>query len=249
MNSKFSLKSISLKSLVLSAALVLGLVSFAGVASAQGGPDIFVTPIPNAPFSAMITVERSIVQRNGGLMNLKTIREIGRDNQGRVHNEARMLMPQSDGKTPAIVSIHLYDPVSRTTAYLNPQQKTYTTGVVNHPPATEPPNAYASPSGNSLPLSQFARQEDLGTRDIEGQQAHGVRITQTIPAESSGMGREVVTVDEYWYSDDLHINLEMKHSDPRTGSVTMTVSQVNRAEPDASFFEVPPDYKPAAPRQ
>jgi hypothetical protein len=193
----------------------------------------------------MITVERTVVQRNGAAVNLKTIREIGRDTQGRVHNESRVLVPVSDGRTPAIMRIHLYDPVSRTTAYLNPQQKVFSTAVVNHPPATEPPQLLASPAANGLPQSQFAREEDLGTRDLEGLPAHGVRVTQTIPAESSGTGREIVTTDEYWYSDDLRINLVIKHSDPRTGSVAMTVTRVSRAEPAPAFFEIPADYKPA----
>src|SRR5262245_8956270 len=36
--------------------------------------DIFVTPIPNAPFNAVIQVERSIVRPDGTVLNLKTTR-------------------------------------------------------------------------------------------------------------------------------------------------------------------------------
>jgi hypothetical protein len=228
----------------LSCAVLLMLAAASSIL-AQAGPDIFVTPIPNAPFTAVVTVERSMVQRNGAVVNLKTMREIGRDSQGRIHNESRMLVPISDGRTPPITRIHLYDPVSRTTAYLNPQRKIFSTSVVNHPPATEPPQLLASPAANGLPQSQFAREEDLGTRDLEGFSAHGVRETQTIPAESSGTGREIVISDEYWYSDDLRINLILKHSDPRTGSVAMTVTRVSRTEPVPAFFEIPADYRPA----
>ena len=56
--------------------------------------------------------------------------------------------------------------------------------------------------------------------------------------------RKSVITDEYWYSDDLRINLIIKHSDPRTGSVTMTVTQVIRTEPDSARFEIPDGYKP-----
>jgi hypothetical protein len=35
----------------------------------------------------------------------------------------------------------------------------------------------------------------------------------------------------------------VKHSDPRTGQRTVTVTQVNRAEPDAAMFQVPSGYK------
>jgi hypothetical protein len=79
---------------------------------------------------------------------------------------------------------------------------------------------------------------------MEGLAVRGVRETQIIPAENSGTGKEVVVTDEYWYSEDLRINLLIKHSDPRKETVTMTV-QVAPSEPDVSFFEIPKGYKPA----
>ncbi len=72
--------------------------------------------------------------------------------------------------------------------------------------------------------------------------ARGVRETQIIPAENSGTGKEVIVTDEYWYSEDLRINLLIKHNDPRKEIVTMTV-QVTLSEPDVSFFEIPKGYK------
>ena len=66
--------------------------------------DIFVTPIPNAPFSGVITVQRSIVQQDGALLNLKTVRAIGRDSQGRIHNETRMLVPAAASQRNGIDS-------------------------------------------------------------------------------------------------------------------------------------------------
>jgi hypothetical protein len=117
---------------------------------------------------------------------------------------------------------------------------------VDRPPATAPPALlYASPAGNSLPQNEFTKEEDLGIREIEGLPAHGVRETQTIPADNSGTGYEMLISDEYWYSDDLRINLVLKHSDPRTGTVTMTVTQVKRTEPDPALFEIPHDYTSA----
>jgi len=103
--------------------------------------------------------------------------------------------------------------------------------------------ALPRPPGEGPP-NEFAKEEDLGIREMEGVSAHGVRQTQTIPAESSGTGAEIVITDEYWYSADLRINLMIKHSDPRTGSVTMTVTQISRTEPDAVFFDVPEGYRP-----
>jgi hypothetical protein len=144
------------------------------------------------------------------------------------------------------VRIHLYDPQTRISTMLNPQERTFWTGTVNHPPSTVPPApGYGSATGQGLPQNEFTKEEDLGVHEMEGLLAHGFRETQTIPAENGGTGKEIVITDEYWYSDDLRINLMIKHSDPRTGTVTMTVVQVVRTEPDPSLFEIPDGYKPA----
>jgi hypothetical protein len=45
-----------------------------------------------------------------------------------------------------------------------------------------------------------------------------------------------------WYSEDLRINLVLKHNDPRTGSVVLTVTQISRADPDSSLFQIPDGY-------
>ncbi len=234
MRERSSLLAVSLLFLLASAASV-------PTASAQDGPDIFVTPVPNAPFSAVVNVERSIVRPDGVVGQFKTIREIGRDSQGRIHNERRAIVPANSTKTPDLIRIHLYDPATRTSAMLYPRKKIYWTTTVNHPPSTVPPNMiYSAPPGSSAPQNEFTREEDLGVRDIEGVSAHGVRELQTVPADD---GKDLVITDEYWYSEDLRINLIVKHSDPRRGSVTLSVSQITRAEPDRAFFEIPNNYR------
>jgi hypothetical protein len=207
--------------------------------------DIFVTPIPNAPFSAMIDVQRSFVQPDGAVVNVKTLRQIARDGHGRIHNEARELVPVSSSETPQVRRIHLYDPETRMSAILDPHEKTYWTTIVNRPPTTVPPALLdASPVGDMLPANEFTKQEDLGMSEMEGVSVHGVRQAQTIPADASGTGKEVVVTDEYWYSEELRINMLIKHNDPRMGSVTMTVTQVSRREPNSGMFEIPPGYSP-----
>jgi hypothetical protein len=223
------------------------LVIFAAVPSglAQNITGIFITPVPDAPFTGVIQVDRTIVQPDGKVESLKTIRDTARDSRGRIYNVFRALVPADFAGTPPTVRVHFYDPQTRNYAFLYPNQHTYTTGTVNHPPAAEPADLIASPAGNSVPLNQFTKQEDLGTQSIEGVTAHGVRETQTIPAASSSTGSEVVLTDEYWYSDDLHMNVMVKHNDPRKGSVTMTLTQATRTDPDPSLFQIPEGYKPA----
>lgn len=211
-------------------------------------PDIFVTPIPANPFTGTVNVARSFVQKDGEIVKLKTAREIGRDSRGRIFNEMRTLVPASSNESPEVVGIHIYDPETRVTIMVNDRQHTFRKGTVNRPPEAVPPSFLSASSGlNTLPPNQFTKEEDLGSKVIEGLAVHGVRQSQTIPAENGGKG--VVVTDEYWYSEDLRINLVLKHDDPRTGGVTMTVTGIKRSEPNPSRFEIPAGYNPAGMRQ
>jgi hypothetical protein len=233
-------KSVSLNLRWLFALVCLAVVPFG---SAQDTSSIFLTPVANAPFTGVIVVQRAFVPANGGqTRELRTIREVARDSQGRIRNVFRQLIPASDSSVPPIVRIHFYDPQTRDFTYLYPQQKVYVTGTVNHPPAAQPADLIASASGNSAPLNQFTKLEDLGTQSIGGVPAHGVREIQTIPAASSSTGKEIVLTDEYWFSEELHMNVVMKHNDPRKGSFTMTLTEISLADPDPSLFQIPEDY-------
>jgi hypothetical protein len=210
---------------------------------AQRGPNIFVPPVPNAPFRGVVEVQRSLVQKNGAVINLKTMRIVARDSAGRVYAETRQLVPASSHMTPLLLRVLIYDPQTRVSTVLFPRHKIYRSRVVNRPPSTDPPGQLdATMAGANLPPSQFTKREDLGTHEMDGLQVHGVRETQTLPA--SGGGQPVVVTDVYWYSDYLHLNVAVKHSDPRTGSVAMALTQVSQDEPEPSLFAIPDGYKP-----
>lgn len=212
-------------------------------AFAQRGSGIFVTPVPNAPFRGLVEVQRSFVQKDGRVISLKTAQVIARDSAGRIYEETHQLLPLSSTTAPALLRALIYDPRTRVSTALFPRRQRYRSFVVKRPPSTEPPGQLdASAAGANLPPSQFSKQEDLGTREMDGLQVHGVRDTQTIPA--NGGAQSVVVTDEYWYSDYLHLNVVVKHMDPRTGSVTSTVTRLSQDEPDPSLFAVPDGYKP-----
>jgi len=85
--------------------------------------------------------------------------------------------------------------------------------------------------------------EQLPERTIEGVRATGVRRTTTIRAGAIGNELPIEIVSEEWRSPDLKILLLTEHRDPRTGITTYRVFNIVRAEPDASLFVVPSDYK------
>ena len=216
------------------------------LASAQ--TDIFMTPVPNAPFTAVVQEQRAFIRRDGSVFNLKSIRNVARDGRGRIHNERRALLPATSPDTPKLEHIHLYDPQTRLSTEIDVGKQTYYSHVMNHPPSTVPPTVrFGSPSAG-LPQNDFSKEEDLGSHEIEGVQGRGVRETQIIPAENSETGREVEVVDEYWYSDELRINVLMKHSDPRKGTTTVKVTQITRGEPDTALLEIPEGYTRSAER-
>lgn len=90
-----------------------------------------------------------------------------------------------------------------------------------------------------------ATTEDLGTQTMEGIIVTGVRTTRTIPAGAIGNDKPVVIVTEVWTSPDLKTIVSSKRSDPRMGEQTFKLTNLVRAEPDASLFTVPPDFKVA----
>ena len=201
---------------------------------------LFLTPIPNVPFNAVVNIERTEIRKDGLVIKYNSTREIARDSQGRIHNELRSFIPVSSTDTPKLLNIHLYDPQTRISTEIDVLKRTFWTRTINHPPSTEPPSIrFAAPDGDAPP-SEFTKQEDLGIREIAGVPAHGMRQTQTLPDENGG--KEVVITDEHWYSQDLRIYVMIKHSDPRKESSTLTVAEVTRAEPDAAFFKVPEGY-------
>jgi hypothetical protein len=77
---------------------------------------------------------------------------------------------------------------------------------------------------------------------VEGVEAEGSRTTITIAAGQIGNDLPINIVSEQWYSPELQLLLMTRHSDPRTGETTYRLTNVNRAEPDRSLFEVPGDY-------
>jgi hypothetical protein len=83
--------------------------------------------------------------------------------------------------------------------------------------------------------------EQLGKQNIEGVEAEGTRTTVTIAAGEIGNERPIEIVSERWYSPELQLVVMTRHSDPRTGETTYKLTNVNRAEPAKSLFEVPPD--------
>jgi hypothetical protein len=221
--------------------------------SIVGDPDVTA-----APYSAKVIEESVQTLADGNTITHKTTSLIYRDGQGRVRREqsAQFIGPMTvSGSTvgpPAqheMLRILINDPVSGMHYVLNSETKvaTETSGLA--PISTE-----SGRGGDNLlkmgtisvsvfePSPETTTTESLGAQTMEGLTVTGTRVTRTIPAGQIGNAQPIQVITEQWYSADLQIMIMTKHSDPRTGTNTMQLTNVSRTEPDPSLFVVPPGY-------
>jgi hypothetical protein len=200
---------------------------------------IWVTPVPNAPFTANVQVVSHQVMPDGTERVVKTENLIARSSSGRIRNERRQLVPATFNGKPRLISAHLYDPNSGENIYTEPMLRIARKSILARPsatpPAQRPPEHQRTPPGVTV--------TPLGDQSLDGVTLTGTRKTRTISAEMSGTGKPVTITDDYWYSPELSIYLIIKHDDPRTGEQLVAVTHVQRAEPPAEMMQVPDGYK------
>lgn len=192
---------------------------------------VFIPPVEGVPFQATVVIESQQTLPDGTKVTKRTINLIARDSLGRIHNERRRMMPESFHGTPPLSEVHLFDPETRMSTLYDPM-----TRVARQRELPDAPRMAEKP----LPKGG---DEDLGTTMMNGVEAAGMRHRYTVPAAASATGAAVEVVTETWYSEALHMNLLVRHSDPRTGVQTVGLSGIQRDEPPAEMFEVPQGYK------
>jgi len=239
---------------VIGAVLVsLGFVSlvfvlpFARAQWAMGAPPfsprIFVTPIPGEPFSATEEVSITSAVTNGSAFQRKSFALIARDSRGRIHNERHANVPLTSARNPALLSTLVYDPDTQMSTFMNPHTQIARQITFARPAAAAPPNNWAQRQSTNSHADPNVLLEDLGTSLMEGVDVHGYRRTVTLPQKITGTGQPVVVTDEYWYSEELRINMLETHTDPRTGQLAVRVTKLDRVEPIPNLFDIPPQYK------
>lgn len=227
------------QSFVLAAALLSGAIPLMAQAGVREMPPlyrgpvsdvqgVFVTPIAGIPFSATVIIHSEQKLPDGTTDTKQTEVFIARTSSGKIRNERRRLVTESFHGTPSLLGVHIFDPVTRLNSLYVPGS-----GIVRQ--RILPPAAAGEP--------RYPDAEDLGYTTLNGMQAKGTRITRTLPAQFSTTGKPVQVIDEFWYSEDLHMNLLERHVDPRSGEQTVAILSIKRGEPPASLFEFPAGYK------
>lgn len=195
--------------------------------------------VKNAPFSAVVTTESSMVLQDGNHIRQISTQHVYRDGEGRTRREQSLDNVgglANNTNLPTVVFI--YDPVAGVNYALNPSSKTANRTVGGRgQPGNRNERMRAAISGGQW------KTEPLGSKTMEGLNAEGTRTTITIPAGQVGNEQPLQTVVETWYSPDLQIMVYTKRDDPRTGETVTRYTNITRTEPAHSLFEVPADYK------
>src|SRR5882757_9290923 len=201
--------------------------------------------VTGAPYSAVAVTETTQTLADGTTIDRKIQANVFRDGQGRVRRETTLpvIGPLvASGKSDSFVMIH--DPVAGTAFILHPDTK-----IADELPAPR----HGKKGGGAMQdkfearmqaeiASGAVKKDDLGTQSINGAPAQGTRYTRTIPAGQIGNDKPISIVNERWYSPDLQVVVKSTRTDPRFGSTTYTLTNIQRQEPAATLFAVPSDY-------
>jgi TonB family protein len=90
--------------------------------------------------------------------------------------------------------------------------------------------------------STAVKKESLGKQMMEGVEVEGTRLTRSIPAGEIGNEKQIDIVTEIWRSPELQVDVSRRTTDPRSGESVYKLTNIVRAEPDASLFKLPEGY-------
>ena len=206
--------------------------------------------VKGAPFSATASSDSTQTLQDGTSIHRTTSSALYRDSQGRFRREVTLsgFGPlQASGKPHTMITIG--DPVAGAHYMLDPEQKVAHKMTPHHGgkggSSDEKAQSFEQKMQKRMAKQEAdgtVKKESLGTQMINGVNAEGTRITHTIPAGQIGNDKPIQIVFERWYSPDLQIVVKSTRSDPRFGTTTYALTNVQRAEPSAALFTVPSDY-------
>ncbi len=197
--------------------------------------------VTGAPFTATAVTQSTHTLADGTKITNKNQVTLYRDSQGRFRKEGTMPPLGDLAESQPHSFIVIQDPVASKGYILNPDKK------IAH--VMEKPN-HGRKGGKDGPDFEGANEtpnpnvtkEALGTQTINGVSAQGTRYTRVIPAGKIGNDKPINITREVWYSPDLQMVVQSKHSDPRFGETSYSLTNIQRTEPAANLFTVPSDY-------
>lgn len=195
--------------------------------------------VAGAPYSATVTNTSVQTLSDGNTLQHSTTGTVARDSQGRTYEQVTFNGTRFGQNGPTTL-VFISDPVAGYTYSLNPTTLVATRHVLRTPSTS---GAHMRPAPSQSEQESANRVEsDLGTQVVNGVNATGKSITHTLPAGAMGNAAPIVTTSESWTSPDLQIAVKATRTDPRYGQSTYMLTNIVRAEPAASMFQVPSNY-------
>ncbi|MGA9672532.1 MAG: hypothetical protein WBQ94_25175, partial [Terracidiphilus sp.] len=178
---------------------------------------------------------------------VNTVKE-ARDSSGRTYHETRPEIAQGvEGETLAFVFVNVHDPVNRINITWNSNSKV--ANVIHIPEPRQIKRIEMQPDVENMAPMPMVRPEaikpqfeELGMKTINGVEAQGTRTTRVIPAGREGNDQPLTVTHESWVSPELKLVVMSTNDDPRSGTSTMELTDIERAEPDPALFQVPEGY-------
>jgi hypothetical protein len=211
--------------------------------------------VKGVPYSAHAVTSVKQTLPTGSEISTEVTALVARDADGRTRREQTLtaLGPwalrsaEEPRRSPTVVLIQ--DPVKGVNYTLDPgthlarMNRTRTPAEIEAARRLENERRAQEPRREPRPEPRAERSTDLGVQTIEGVKAQGKRTVTTLAAGTIGNTAPIEIVVETWYSPELQVVVLGKRSDPRVGDMTYRLTQIKRADPPPSLFEVPADYR------
>ena len=216
--------------------------------------------VTGAPYSADTVTENTQTLADGNRIARKVTGRVYRDSEGRTRRE--------EDRADGTVGISIIDPVANVSYRLDPEQhiawktqpnvgaaimnkveldakqKAENERVAGARSGTplEPVRAEPMARSGGMMFRVADPNAPLEKKIIEGIPVEGRRTTGTIPAGRIGNDLPITITSEEWSSPELKILVLTRYADPRMGESSYRLTNIVRAEPDPSLFQVPPGY-------
>lgn len=193
---------------------------------------IFVSSLPNVPFTATLSTEWVRTYSDGTTVTLKSRRLIARDARGRVFQERRLLVPEDGKNESVILRTEISDPQQHTVYFCMERERACEIRGFTPLDQLGPAAGYSEQTGGGARDLQ-----SLGKQTVLGVETEGWQGSTVIPAHTIGNDGPILSKREYWYSPQLGFNLRSMRQDPRFGLEKFEVTELALGEPDAKLFE------------
>jgi hypothetical protein len=203
--------------------------------------EIVTTPGPTEPESIVTRYPKLVARDSKGRIRIDRVGEVKRDDGPHAGTMSEMHV------------IMICDPVAQTTTQLDALNST--AKILHSPPSAQnssrvqgAPRTFCSTRVRLNPREGVVGR-DLGVQTIQGVEAHGAQsefvmgVTTFVGTTKTSLPPSYYAQD-IWCSDELSAVVLTVTQDTKTGErSTVAMQNIDRTEPDASLFRIPPDYK------